>query len=275
MNYVLIGVAVALFLGFAVGYYKGLLGMLVGMLSWVIILGLLYVGVPQIQKAYMRGPVYEKVERAVESHIKNRLVVKENEKIEEINKKNQDTSTNTDDTKTKKIESRSFSDIASTGDFFSSMGIELPEAMQKAVANGVQEEANEALNLIENIETAKDKELSAANAIIASQTAKPIAALIVRGLAMMTAFLLGLILTRILRLIAHFITEMPVIGGISRGLGGIWGVVVVLMMVWICMDIVTCFAVVPWGQYMMKQIESSEFLHILYMYNPLNFIIGA
>ncbi len=29
MNYVLIGVAVALFLGFAVGYYKGLLGMLV------------------------------------------------------------------------------------------------------------------------------------------------------------------------------------------------------------------------------------------------------
>ena len=264
MNYVLIGVAVALVIGFAIGYHKGLLGMLIGMLSWVIILGLLYIGVPQIQQAYMRGPVYEKVERAVESYIKNQLVSKENEKINEINQSSQDDNTTTTEEQPK-TESKKLSDAASTGDFFSSMGIELPEALKKAVANGVKEDADRAINLIEDLQNVGDKQLSKANATIVSQTAQPIAAMIVRGL----------IITRILRLIAHFITDIPVVGGITRGLGGVWGVVVVLMMVWIGMDIVTCCSVLPWGQYMMKQIQASEILNVLYMYNPLTFFIGA
>jgi hypothetical protein len=74
-------------------------------------------------------------------------------------------------------------------------------------------------------------------------------------------------------LIAHFITDLPIIGGITKGLGGAWGVIVAMMMVWIMMDIVTCFAVLPWGQYMMAQIKGSEILNVMYMYNPLNCFI--
>jgi hypothetical protein len=272
MNYVLIGVALLLLIGFAVGYHKGLLGILIGMLSWVIILGLLYIGVPQIQQAYMNGPVYEKVERAVETHIKNQLISKENKQIDELNKKSKEEPA-TEEKETKAAENKKLSDVASAGDFFSSMGIELPEAIKKAVAGSVQEEADQALALIENLQTTGNEQLQKANKTIVTQTAKPIAAMIVRGLAMMTALLLGLILTRILRLIAHFITDLPIIGGITKGLGGAWGVIVAMMMVWIMMDIVTCFAVLPWGQYMMAQIKGSEILNVMYMYNPLNCFI--
>ena len=96
----------------------------------------------------------------------------------------------------------------------------------------------------------------------------------VKGLAILTSLLIAFIITKVISLIAQFIGDLPVVGGFSRALGGIWGIIVALMIIWIFMDVVTCFSITPSGEKLMTQIESSEFLNILYVNNPLAFLIN-
>ena len=60
MNYVLIGSLILLVVAFAIGFYRGLFGLLGGLLTWIIILGFLYVATPLIEAKYMDGAVYKK-----------------------------------------------------------------------------------------------------------------------------------------------------------------------------------------------------------------------
>ena len=90
MNYVLIVTLILLVAAFAIGFYRGLFGLLSGLLSWVIIIGFLYVATPLIEERYMDGAVYQKFYNSVSEHITSGLVQKENQTIDQINEQREE-----------------------------------------------------------------------------------------------------------------------------------------------------------------------------------------
>lgn len=280
MNYLLIITLALLFVGFVIGWAKGLIGILTGILSWVIILGVMYVATPAIERAYSKGPVYEKMYNTVSDHVSNGLVTKENKAIDELNESieaandsdSTDTTTETASDGNQKADIN-LSDSESMKDFLSGISISLPSAVTRIVAQAVDGATNAAARLVSNITADSQDKITSANDTIVNTVSTPIATLMVRGLALLTSFLLAVIITRIIALIGQALGNTPVIGGISRFFGGIWGIIVVLVLVWLFMDLVTCFSITPNGQKLMSQINSSSFLDTLYINNPLTFFI--
>lgn len=280
MNYLLIITLVLLFVGFVIGWAKGLIGILTGILSWVIILGVMYVATPAIERAYSKGPVYEKMYNTVSDHVSNGLVTKENKAIDELNESieaandsdSTDTTTETASDGNQKADIN-LSDSESMKDFLSGISISLPSAVTRIVAQAVDGATNAAARLVSNITADSQDKITSANDTIVNTVSTPIATLMVRGLALLTSFLLAVIITRIIALIGQALGNTPVIGGISRFFGGIWGIIVVLVLVWLFMDLVTCFSITPNGQKLVSQINSSSFLDTLYINNPLTFFI--
>lgn len=287
MNYVLIVTLILLVAAFAIGFYRGLFGLLSGLLSWVIIIGFLYVATPLIEERYMDGAVYQKFYNSVSEHITSGLVQKENHTIDQINEQreededSQDTYTTDDSTDeettdigTPKKAKIDLSDSGSLRDYLEKLDINLPKKATDFISKAVDSTTNAAVEIAENISDDNEKKLSSANDTITKTIAGQTAALMVKGLAILTSLLIAFIITRVISLIAQFIGDLPVVGGFSRALGGIWGIIVALMIIWIFMDVVTCFSITPSGEKLMTQIESSGFLNILYVDNPLAFLIN-
>lgn len=287
MNYVLIVTLILLVAAFAIGFYRGLFGLLSGLLTWVIIIGFLYVATPLIEQKYMDGAVYQKFYNSVSEHINNGLVTKENETIDQINEQREEDSENQDayttddgsteettDVGTPKKAKIDLSDSGSLKDYLEKIGIDLPKKATDFISRAVDSTTNAAVEIVENISDENEKKLSSANGTITETIAGQTAALMVKGLAILTSLLVAFITTRVLSLVAQFIGDLPVVGGFSRMLGGIWGIIVALLIIWIFMDIVTCFTITPSGGKLMTQIESSEFLNVLYVDNPLAFLIS-
>lgn len=280
MNYILIGAVILLIIAFAIGYYRGLFGLLSGLLTWVIILGFLYVATPLIEQKYMEGAVYQKFYKSVSEHVSNGLVQKENKTIEAINKQREN-SDETESTDTEAAEPGTnrkaaidLSDSDSLKDYFAKIGITLPKKATDFISKAVDSTTNAAAAIIENISDDNEDKLTDANSTITSTLAGQVAALMVKGLAILTSILIAFIITRAISLVAQFIGDMPVIGGFTRALGGVWGIIVALLIIWIFMDVVTCFSITPEGTKLVKQIQSSGFLNVLYVNNPLAFLIS-
>ena len=280
MNYILIGAVILLIIAFAIGYYRGLFGLLSGLLTWVIILGFLYVATPLIEQKYMEGAVYQKFYKSVSEHVSNGLVQKENKTIEAINKQREN-SDETESTATEAAEPGTnrkaaidLSDSDSLKDYFAKIGITLPKKATDFISKAVDSTTNAAAAIIENISDDNEDKLTDANSTITSTLAGQVAALMVKGLAILTSILIAFIITRAISLVAQFIGDMPVIGGFTRALGGVWGIIVALLIIWIFMDVVTCFSITPEGTKLVKQIQSSGFLNVLYVNNPLAFLIS-
>lgn len=286
MNYVLIGTLILLVVAFAIGFHRGLFGLLSGLLTWVIILGFLYVATPLIEAKYMEGAVYKKFYNSVSEHINVGLVNKENETIDSINeaRKEQSDSTNTttdttDSTDTTDIGTPrkaaiDLSDSESLRDYLEKIGISIPKKASDFISKAVDSTTNAAAEIVSNITDENADKLSDANDTIVSTLASRTAALMVKGLAILTSLLIAFIITRILALVAQFLGDMPVVGGFSRFLGGVWGIIVALLIIWIFMDIVTCFSITPYGGKIASQIQNNEFLNILNVENPLAFLIN-
>ncbi|MGN0240539.1 MAG: hypothetical protein ACI4CS_02525 [Candidatus Weimeria sp.] len=277
MNYVLIGSLILIVVAFAIGCYRGLFGLLSGLLTWIIIIGFLYVGTPLIEAKYMDGAVYKKFYNSVSEHISTSLVTKENEKIDELNSasdENTDTSDTDTDIGTPKKAAIDLSDSESLRDYLKKIGISIPKKASDFISRAVDSATNAAAEIVSNITTDNADKLSDANDTIVDTLSARTAALMVRGLAILTSLLIAFIITRALALIAQFIGDLPVIGGFSRFLGGIWGIIVALLIIWIFMDIVTCFSITPNGAKLVSQIQDNAFLDFLYVENPLAFLIS-
>lgn len=284
-NIFLIAVIILLVICFIVGCSKGILGIFFGIIYWVVILGTVYVAQPRIETYMADGPVQEKVETAVRKHIKSGLVKKENETIDSINDQldenggslTEDAAADTSDD-TSESESvqptYDFSSVESVGDSFSDIGITLPSAMKKAVAEAGSEALNAAGNVLDNLRTSEEDQVDEANDTISQNVAAPIASVVIKGIALLISIILALIISRILGLIINAVNHMPVVGGLSRVLGGIWGLVVGFIIIWLIMDLATCFSLFPFGEKIMTDINNSVFLNNMYMYNPLNVFLN-
>ncbi|HAP03780.1 MAG TPA: hypothetical protein DCQ87_07310 [Lachnospiraceae bacterium] len=277
MNYVLIGSLILLVVAFAIGFYRGLFGLLSGLLTWIIILGFLYVATPLIEAKYMDGAVYKKFYNSVSEHISTSLITKENKKIDSLNaaaSENTDTEDTTTDIGTPKKAAIDLSDSESLRDYLEKIGISIPKKASDFISKAVDSTTNAAAEIVSNITADNADKLSDANDTIVSTLSARTAALMVKGLAILTSLLIAFIITRALALIAQFIGDLPVVGGFSRFLGGVWGIIVALLIIWIFMDVVTCFSITPNGAKLVSQIQNNAFLDFLYVENPLAFLIN-
>lgn len=277
MNYVLIGSLILLVVAFAIGFYRGLFGLLGGLLTWMIILGFLYVATPLIEAKYMDGAVYKKFYNSVSEHISTSLITKENKKIDSLNaaaSENTDTEDTTTDIGTPKKAAIDLSDSESLRDYLEKIGISIPKKASDFISKAVDSTTNAAAEIVSNITADNADKLSDANDTIVSTLSARTAALMVKGLAILTSLLIAFIITRALALIAQFIGDLPVVGGFSRFLGGVWGIIVALLIIWIFMDVVTCFSITPNGAKLVSQIQNNAFLDFLYVENPLAFLIN-
>lgn len=277
MNYVLIGSLILLVVAFAIGFYRGLFGLLSGLLTWIIILGFLYVATPLIEAKYMDGAVYKKFYNSVSEHISTSLITKENKKIDSLNaaaSENTDTEDTTTDIGTPKKAAIDLSYSESLRDYLEKIGISIPKKASDFISKAVDSTTNAAAEIVSNITADNADKLSDANDTIVSTLSARTAALMVKGLAILTSLLIAFIITRALALIAQFIGDLPVVGGFSRFLGGVWGIIVALLIIWIFMDVVTCFSITPNGAKLVSQIQNNAFLDFLYVENPLAFLIN-
>ena len=247
------------------GYRKGLLGVIFGLISWVLVLVCMYAGIPYVEESMMKGAIYEKYHNPIYNHVKSELVKKEGD-------------FETSDEILGLIQSYDVSDENSLDSLFNDIGIFLPDVMRQRIANSDGDIESSDIEIPEgDDEESVQGRVDAVNEFndrIAERIATPIAKMMVRGSAVLLVVILTLILTRIIGLIINAINELPFVGGSSRILGAAWGICSGFLIIWLIMDVISCFAMTVRGQEIMAIIEGNTFLNTIYTMNPLSFIIS-
>lgn len=88
-------------------------------------------------------------------------------------------------------------------------------------------------------------------------------------IAFLVAWIVVTIIARVLMAVVGIVGKIPVIGGVNRIAGGVVGVGIGLIVVWILFVLVTLLYNTPVGQACMKDIEASQILTKLYDGNVL------
>ncbi|MQN02095.1 MAG: hypothetical protein DUD27_02895 [Lachnospiraceae bacterium] len=276
MNSVLILTIILFVAAFAIGFHRGLFGIVSGLINWAIIIGFLYFVAPPIEKYLMKGGAYTNFRNSVSENVKAGLVKKENKYIDALKKEaeKKTDSIYSDDIEKPRKADIVLSDSQSMKDFLEDLGIKVPIKASDYYSKKINKKTNDAANMTANINASNAKKITAANQTISDAIGTQVATLMVKGIAILISLLIAFIITRILSLVAQILGKVPVIGGFSKVLGGIWGVIVALLILWLFMDIVTCFSTTSLCQKITAQITKNEVLNILYMNNPLLFLIN-
>ena len=232
------------------GYNKGILGLFVGVASWIFLFFFLHWATPQI---YVRLQENE----AFVAEISERVNKKLTEKAEEI------TIDNVDEKLTK--------------DGLENLGVLLPEGTmeeyEKLMSNvedfrGVMEQVSDE-DMKEQIEAQANHALDEKKQEAVRQATEVITDYIVWGTAGVIALVVGLLVVGFASGLVEFLNKAPVVGGFSRFAGVIFGFLEGILLVWILMFVVSLFTTTEWGEAAVLQIRENPFLLYLYDNNIL------
>lgn len=223
------------------GYRKGLLGIVYGFISWIFIFIFIIWSNPYIED-YLRTKT-NLYDRAVE-YTENYLLEKADSIAEDVNG-----TTGTGDGGSDAAGANTDADIDSGNksgeNIFGSLGIQVPQAVEKAYAT--------------TINNAEDK-------IVGSAAAK-FGDFIIKGIAVLIALVIAWIITGIVGYMVRLVGELPVVHGINGFFGVIAGAFQGLLYVWIMMYIIAWIATSEWGRIMLTYINQNAFLTYLYQHN--------
>ena len=97
---------------------------------------------------------------------------------------------------------------------------------------------------------------------------------IVNATAMMVSLLMAVAICLVMSLLLRVIHELPVVGGISRFIGGVWGFIEGILAVWVLFVLVTSLASSELGQKAMEQIMNNPILLYLYENNLILSVVN-
>ena len=97
---------------------------------------------------------------------------------------------------------------------------------------------------------------------------------IVNATAMMVSFLMAVAICLLLSLVLRVIHDLPIVGGVSRFIGGVWGFIEGILAVWVMFVMVTSLASSEFGQKAMMQIMNNPILLFLYKNNLILILIN-
>ncbi|MBR6281280.1 MAG: CvpA family protein [Lachnospiraceae bacterium] len=90
---------------------------------------------------------------------------------------------------------------------------------------------------------------------------------VVSATAMMVSLVMALIICLVISLMLRVVHELPIVGGISRLIGGVWGFFEGLLAVWVLFILTTSLTVSELGQTVMVSIANNPILLYLYQNN--------
>jgi hypothetical protein len=95
------------------------------------------------------------------------------------------------------------------------------------------------------------------------------AKLIINVAAFLLTFIVVSIILRAIIFSLNVVSELPVVGLVNRLAGGVLGMLMVLIIVWLVFLVITMLCTTGIGQSMIAMIQENEFLKTIYEYNPV------
>ena len=96
-----------------------------------------------------------------------------------------------------------------------------------------------------------------------------LAKLLINIVSFLCTFLLVTIIFRAVVFALDIVADLPGVGAVNHLVGGLMGAVGALVIVWLLYLLVTLFFTTPVGKMFFEMIQESEFLKVLYDYNPV------
>lgn len=201
------------------GAYRGLRGIIFGVLAWIFTLGFVSWMTPTIEEHLNAGSYRTWVYEHVEVHIEDKAEAE----IEEQ-----------DDGLEHLVD-----------------GLEIP--LVQDLMKAVQE------STMEKVDEAKQALVAAVSEELTNR--------IVNATAMIIAILMAVAICGVVSLMLKVIHELPIVGGISRLIGGVWGFAEGILVVWVLFILTTSMSVSELGQKVMISIANNPILLYLYQNN--------
>ena len=235
MNWVLI-LVVAILAGYAIaGYAKGFLKIVFSLISWILVLAVIYWASPQIE-IYLKEntPVYEKIVEHCEKSVREKTM----QQLEQ--EKDGKPIDRTDN-----------------------------EYIQKLLEK-LPEEALE--KFFDGATTAVDQYMQEQGVYTA--LAIRTADIVMKCICFIISLIIGSIISAIVQQMLGFIGNLPLIGFTNRICGLLAGALNGLILVWVLFAVVSLFGSTEFGEMITSYINESEFLVWLYEKNILNAFIA-
>lgn len=121
--------------------------------------------------------------------------------------------------------------------------------------------------LIVEAQSETEQQLEGTKTLIVMSVSESITNHVVQASAMVVCIIIAMIISLVLSLVKNAIHDIPVVGGASRLIGGLWGLFEGLMVVWTLFILVTSLTVSELGQTVMVSIANNPILLYLYQNN--------
>ena len=232
------------------GYRKGILGLVVGVVSWIFLFIFVQWATPQI---YLGMKTSDSFSEDISEKVSEKL----KEKADEITLDN----VGDDETKSSLMSIKDFLPEGTTEQYEELLaGLEqyrgLMDTMEdEDLKSQISQEADRVL------EEKKQEAIVAATEILTDY--------ILRGLAGLIALIIGLLVVSIADGLVRLLNHTPVIGNFSRIAGVLFGLLEGVLLVWILMYAVTLFSATDFGADALSQVKENVFLSYLYDNNIL------
>ena len=282
-NWLVAVVAGAFLLGLIIGIARGAIKITVSLLATIVTFVLVFFLTPYVSKGITKmTPAQDVLETKIESTIAG-MVMGDSE----------EGGTNKEDQIRSALKAAGVDDIANgsiSKNDLAEMGI------SRNILDGInQQSADNGTEPLENIEIPRDMQISAIeNADIpsvfknllltnnnseiydklgvtgfVSYVSAYMAKLIINVAAFLLTFIVVSIILRAIIFSLNVVSELPVVGLVNRLAGGVLGMLMVLIIVWLVFLVITMLYTTGIGKSMIAMIQENEFLKTIYEYNPV------
>ena len=238
INFFFVVVLVIFALLMLLGYLRGILGIVMGALSWVFLFLFVNLITPQVYENIKGSDLEKEVFERTYTYLSDKV----DQGVIEVGKSIK---------KTKKKDKLS-------DELFSTYGIRIPdELLTENVAKTIKENKEVASAL----DAAGDKVLTEVSIVVTDS--------IIKGMAMLITIVIGFVICMVATIIVQVVSKMPLIGEANRFAGLLFGTCEALLVVWVLMYVITVAAATDFGQSMMAQIDENIILKFLYDHNQI------
>lgn len=239
------------------GLKKGLFGIIFGIFAWIFTIALLFFMAPRLD-TYLTDhtTLDESIQTRVSAFVLDKLDAVSAEDLANLAKQT--------------VSSGSL-------DSLNFKGVSLPEGLSETVGgilgkyfgseNAPISSSGEALG------SAVEQSVADAKQAVAQAAAEKITAYAMTGISVLLTFLIARIITLLIGLLLRGIERHTPIGGISRGLGLIFGTFEGFVYDWFLFYLIGCAGATSAGQSLLAMIEGNVFMNWMYTHNLVEMLI--
>lgn len=258
------------------GLQKGALKMLFGLVSWIFVLIFVLVATPGIDQLLteytpLDNVIQEQVTRQTQAYWEKQEARATNQVVSDLKKKIGDQGFPLAELgKSISADTQIPLNLLQTylDQHAEQIYAKLPALLREAYEKGqlrVQVAADQTTG---NIRDAVDQ----VGQSLADQAAVAITGWIMRAISLLLALVIARIVTAVVAAVIDTASHAPVIGGLSRALGGLMGLGIGLIDSWFLMYLVEILSWTSLGAYWAEQIGASAILKLISGYNPLSLL---